>query len=346
MFFILENLAQGLWNVITRLLERHLRAAQKIGVKKFNFLMARDFHCKTIMYLLNKTSVKVTSFGGNMSRVLSMFALFLTTVILSAQVWAQNFNQGLNQFYYEENNAIMWQQRFAAAPSGSWEEAQARQSRDIAIQRAVQAASPYAFQGMDWTQIENFADQMNGKFNAAPSGGAIEGMYRQVRDVAYQAFNQALQYYVQYYSADWRQLLNLAAQLDAKFNAAPSGSQKERAYDQARRLAYQRVPQSIEDELNRTWDYRSIETQAEYFTSQFNAAPSGSLKENIFNQARRSAYTHAFQKFSQQAYSMPAYQLWQIQEEYNSRFNAAPSGSLQEGYFRQVRDLARSLYRP
>jgi len=171
-------------------------------------------------------------------------------------------------------------------------------------------------------------------------------MYRQVRDTAYQAFNQALQYYVQYYSADWRQLLDLAAQLDAKYNAAPSGSQKERAYNQARQLAYQRVPQSIEEELSRTWDYRAIETQAEYFTQQYNAAPSGSLKENIFRQAKSSAYSHAFQRFQQQVYQMPAYQLWQIQDEYNNRFNAAPSGSQQESYYRQVRDLARSLYRP
>ncbi len=299
--------------------------------------MAWKFHCKSSMHLLNTISVKVTSFGRNMK----FFALFLATMVLSVQVWAQS----LNQFYYEEGNALMWQQRYAAAPSGSWEEQQARQSRDMSIQRALQAASPYAFQGMDWTQIENFADQMNSKFNSAPSGGAIESMYRQVRDTAYQAFNQALQYYVQYYSADWRQLLNLAAQLDAKFNAAPSGSQKERAYNQARQLAYNRVPQSIEEELSRTWDYRAIETQADYFTQQFNAAPSGSLKENIFRQARTSAYNHAYQRFSQQAYSIPQYQLWQIQEEYNNRFNAAPSGSLLESYCRQIRDLARSLIR-
>lgn len=273
---------------------------------------------------------------------MKVFALFLTTMILSVQVWAQS----LNQFYYEESNALMWQQRYAAAPSGSWEEQQARQSRDMAIQRALQAASPYAFQGMDWTQIESFADQMNSKYAAAPSGGAIESMYRQVRDTAYQAFNQALHYYVQYYSADWRQLLNLAAQLDAKYSAAPSGSQKERAYNQARQLAYQRVPQSIEQELSQTWDFRALERHGEYFTAQYSAAPSGSLKENIFNQARRSAYNHAYQKFSQQVYSMPAYQLWQIQDEYHRRYTSAPSGSLQENYYRQVRDLARNSYRP
>jgi hypothetical protein len=274
-----------------------------------------------------------------MKRWVSVFALFLTTALLSAQVWAQS----LNQFYFEENNALMWQQRYAAAPSGSWEEAQARQSRDMAIQRAVQNVNVYTFQGMDYRQIENFADQMSSKYNAAPSGGAIEGMYRQVRDVSYQAFNQALQSYVQYLNADWRQLLQLAQELDSKYNAAPSGSQKENAYNQARQTAYQRIPQAVNMELSGMYDFRSVETQADYFNSLYNAAPSGSLKENIFNQVRQMAYQQASSKFSQQAYSMPQYQLYQIQDEYNSKYNAARSGSLQESYYRQVRDVARSL---
>jgi hypothetical protein len=237
----------------------------------------------------------------------------------------------------------MWQQRYAAAPSGSWEETQARQSRDMAIQRAVQNVTPYSFQGMDYRQIESFADQMTSKYNAAPSGGAIEGMYRQVRNTAYQAFNQALQMYVQYYNADWRQLLQLADQMDAQYMAAPSGSAKESAYRQARQTVYQRIPQAIDVEINNTWDYRQVETLADYLDSQYMAASSGSLRESVFRQARQSAYQSAGSKFSQQAYSMPQYQLYQIQDEYNQKYNAARSGSLQESYYRQVRDLARSL---
>ena len=271
----------------------------------------------------------------------TLAAVFL--IIFGAlQVFAQN----LNQFYYEESNALQWQQRYAAAPTGSWEEQQARQQRDIAVERAIQAVNHYSFQGTHWTQIENFADQMNQKYSAAPTGGAIERMYRQVRDTSYQAFNNELQQYVQYFSNEWRQIHELALQMDQKYAAAPTGSQKERAYNQARNTAFQRMPQSVDQELYRLYNFRDAERLGEYFAQLYAAAPTGSLKESTYNQIRRNAFNQALQKFTQQAYSMPQQELWQIQEEYNRRFNAAPTGSAQEAYFRQIRDAARSSIRP
>jgi hypothetical protein len=277
-----------------------------------------------------------------MKNSIKIFATFLLTAFAALQVLGQN----LNQFYYEENNALHWQQRYAAAPTGSWEEQQARQQRDMAIDRAIQNVSYYSFQGMHWSQIENFADQMNQKFSAAPTGGAIERMYRQVRDTSYQAFNSELQRYVQYFSNEWRQIHDLALQMDQKYAAAPTGSQKEKAYDQARRTAYQRMPQSVDQELYRTYNFRDAERLGEYFSQLYAAAQTGSLKESTYNQIRRSAFNQALQKFSQQAYSMPQQELWQIQEEYNRRFSAAPTGSTQEAYFRQIRDMARNSIRP
>lgn len=281
-------------------------------------------------------------FWGNMKHSTRFVAGFLVSFLMSMSVWGQ---QGFSQFYYEESNAISLQQRYAAAPSGSWEEGQYRQQRDQAIQRAVYSINSYTFQGMYYTQIEDFADQMNQKYAAAPSGSAIEGMYRQVRDVSYQAFNQALQDYVLRFSNDWRQINDLAMQMDQKYAAAPSGSQKERAYDQARRALYQRIPQAVDQEMQRMWNFRDVENYAAYFSQQYAAAPSGSLKENVYNQVRRSAYSQAQAKFSLQAYNLSQQELWQIQEEYNRKFSAAPSGSLQESYFRQIRDQARSLIR-
>lgn len=269
-------------------------------------------------------------------------AAFLISMMISLSAWSQT--PGLNQFYYEESNAIAYQQRYAAAPSGSWEENQYRMQRDQAIQRAISSINSYStFQGMLWQQIENFVDQMNQKYMAAPSGSALENMYRQVHNVSHQAFNQALQDYVLRFSNDWRQINDLAMQMDQKYAAAPSGSQKERAYDQARRSLYQRIPQAVDEEMQRMWNFRDIERYAEYFEQQYTAAPSGSLKENVYNQVRRSAYSQAQFKFSQQAYSFPQQQLWQIQEEYHQKYSAAPSGSIKENYFRQIRDQARSL---
>ncbi|MGZ3725462.1 MAG: hypothetical protein ACXWQQ_06665 [Pseudobdellovibrio sp.] len=270
------------------------------------------------------------------------FALVLINLFFALSAKAQN----LNQFYTDESNANYYQQQYAAAPSGSWEESQARQSRDLAIQRAIQDVSTYSFQGMPWQQIESFADQLNQKYAAAPSGGAIESMYRQVRDTSYQAFNQALQSYVQCFSNDWRQVNDLALQMDQKYAAAPSGSQKESAYNQARQTLYQRIPSLVDQELSRMYNFRDAETMADYFSTQYVAAPSGSLKESIYLQVRNSAYSQAQQKFSQQAYSMGQQDLWQVQDEYNRKYTAAASGSTQESYYRQIRDTARSLIHP
>ena len=280
--------------------------------------------------------------GGKMNIRLTGFALVLINLFFAMNVWAQN----VNQFYTEEANANYWQQQYAAAPSGSWQESQARQSRDLAISRAVQSVTPYSFQGTPWQQIESFADQINQKYAAAPSGGAIESMYRQVRDVAYQAFNQELQNYVQYFSNDWRQINDLALQMDQKYAAAPSGSQKENAYNQARRTLYQRIPQAVDQEYSRMWNFRDAENMAVYFAGLYAAAPSGSLKESIYLQVRNSGYTQAQQKFSQQAYSMSQQELWQVQDEYDRKYAAAPSGSMQETYYRQIRDQARGLIHP
>ena len=278
-------------------------------------------------------------------RNLSTYAAgFLISMLVSVSVWAQT--PAINQYYYEESNAISAQQRYAAAPSGSWEEGQYRMQRDQAIQRAVAAINTYStFQGMYWQQIESFADQLNQKYAAAPSGSALEGMYRQVRDVSYQAFNAGLQDYVLRFSNDWRQINDLAMQMDQKYAAAPSGSQKERAYDQARRSLYQRIPQAVDQEMQRMFNFRDVEGYADYFSQQYAAAPSGSLKENVYNQVMRSAYSQAQQKFAQQAYQLNQQQLWQVQEEYNQKYSSAPSGSLKETYYRQIRDQARSLIR-
>ncbi|MEK6628807.1 MAG: hypothetical protein AABY53_09285 [Bdellovibrionota bacterium] len=272
-------------------------------------------------------------------------AAFLIKLLISLVSFGATA-QTMSQFYYEESAALHWQQRYAAAPSGSWEENQARSQRDQAIERAISSVNLYStFRGMQWQQVEGIADQLNQKYNSAPSGSAIERMYRQVRDTSYQAFHQALQEYVRQFGHDWRQLHNIALELDQKYNSAPSGSQKERAYDQARRQAYQMIPQAVDQEVNRMWDFREIERHGDYFNSLYNSAPSGSLKETVYNQVRRSVLNQAFSKFSSQAYSLPQQQLWQIQDEYNRRYNGAPRGSLLETYYRQVRDHARSLIR-
>ena len=251
---------------------------------------------------------------------------------------------GLQAFANAEQNAIVWNQRYNAAPSGSWEESNARQQRDQSIQQALSSISGYgAFQGMPTSQIEGFADQMNQKYNAAPPGSAMENFYRQARQIAYQAFNNSLQQDVQnlQYTNDWRQMHSMALDLDQKYNAAPSGSAKETAYNQARQTAWRSMPNSVAQEVQQTANFSQIENLAGYFESLYNAAPSGSLKEQTYSQIKTQTYQAAVSRFQQSVYQYNQQSLYQIQADYNAKFNAAPSGSAKESYCRQIRDIAR-----
>jgi len=258
-------------------------------------------------------------------------------------------NYELQTFARDEQDAIMWQQRYAAAPSGSWDETYARDQRDQSIQRALNVInSPYAFQGLMTSQIENFAEEMNRKYSAAPSGSALERMYIQARQAAYTAFKSSLLQDVQNLSYDWRQLHDLALRMDQAYAAAPSGSQKEAAYNEARRLAYQNLQPSVEQELPRYRDFRQIEQLAIFFDGLYVQAPSGSLKEGVYRQIELRAFNEAVSRANYELPRYPQQHLFQIQDEYHQKYSAASSGSTKENYYRQIRDIARSLlgYRP
>ncbi len=255
---------------------------------------------------------------------------------------------GLQIYHQEEANAIYWNQKYNAAPSGSWEERYASDQRDQSIQRALQAIHGYdVFQNMTSRDIEMIADQENQKYNAAPSGSALERLYSEARDVAYEAFNQHLQWEVENFGPDWRRLEQFALSLDQKYNAAPSGSAKERAYDQARRRAFDRLPETVRAEITRIYDFRAIEQLAQYFVNKYNAAPSGSVSESAYQESRDLSFYAAEERFRYNVYSYPQNQLYSIIEEYTQKYNAAQSGSRQESYFAQIRDIARgALYDP
>ncbi len=165
----------------------------------------------------------------------------------------------------------------------------------------------------------------------------------QARQSAYAAFKQSLMLDVQNLSYDWRQLHDLALRLDQGYAAAPSGSAKESAYNEARRMAYQQLPAAVDYELPRYSDFRQVEQLALYFDQLYTQAPSGSLKESTYRQIETRVYNEAGNRAQYELSRYPQQALFQIQDEYNQKFNQASSGSLKEAYFRQVRDIARNL---
>lgn len=250
----------------------------------------------------------------------------------------------IQAYQNEEQQAIQWQQRYAQAPSNSWDERYARDQRDQAISRALSnLQDPRAFETMSFQSVEIFADGEYRKYAQAASGSALENMYRQSANISYAGLDRALQMEVQRLSYDWRQLEVLANDLYTKYAQANSGSLKEQAYLRATRQAYASLEPAVQNEINRAYDFRQVEQIADYFYRVYQQANSGSLKEQTAGRINRQAYSSAVSKFQAQAYSMPQQQLYQIQDEYHRRYQQASSGSAAENYARQIRDIARSL---
>lgn len=249
----------------------------------------------------------------------------------------------IQQYENEVQQAIMWNQRYGQAPSGSWDERYALDQLNQATSRGLMhIQDPRAFDMMSSGDVERFGDQQNQRYGQAPSGSLLERFYLQATNIAYNALNNVLQIEVQRLSYDWRQLEVLAANLNSKYGQAPSGSIKERAYLQAARTAYGALPQAVQNEISRLYDFRQVEQIADYFNQIYGQAPSGSLKEQSALTILRQAYAGAVNKFQQQVYSLPHHEVYQIQDEYNRKFNQAPSGSAKEQYARQIRDIARN----
>jgi hypothetical protein len=249
---------------------------------------------------------------------------------------------GLQQYRQEEANAIYWSGKYDEAPSGSWEEGYCRDQRSQSIQRALEALRGYqVFDRMSSSAIENFADEQDRKYQATASGSALEDLYAGARDVAYAAFQRQLQIEVDNFGRDWRQMDEYALMLDGKYQATPSGSAKERAYDQARRLVFDRLPEAVRLELSQTFDFRLIEQVGLYFIGKYDRSPSGSVAEAAYRRTYDLALRMAVERFEYNSYSYSQNDLYYINDEYNRKFDSAPSGSQQESYFRQIRDIAR-----
>jgi hypothetical protein len=269
---------------------------------------------------------------------LTSLIFFATGSISSAQT------QDIDQFRQYESYSVQWNQRYLSAPAGSWDESNARSERDRSIQYALSSISqPYAFYGLNRVQVEYFADEMTQKYQQASSGSALETMYRSAQGYAFQAFRSAVLDEVQQLSYDWRRLHDLAKYFDQKYQQAPSGSQKEAAYNDGRRQAWNSLPSAVTYESQRYTDFRQFEQLANYFDGLYIQAPTGSTSESIYRQISRDHYNRGVQAAQNQFRYYGPNELYSIQERYNQLYQQASTGSVKENYYRQIRDLARQM---
>lgn len=254
----------------------------------------------------------------------------------------QGYGQGdLNQFYRYENDAIYFQRQYNQASSGSYAETQARQNRDKAIQYGLSTLQSGALSRMQYGQIEQFSIEMNNKYNQASSGSALENFYRQARTIALNEFDQAIMEYVNYVRNS-NELESSGMNFRYKYNQAASGSALESSYRRAYQAAFNRLPSLVYEQNRQARDFRELERIMLDYQSKYNQASNGSVEEQAFRTIQNNTSNQALQLFQNQISYMNRYELQNIADIYNQKYNQASSGSAYENFCRQVRDMARS----
>lgn len=250
----------------------------------------------------------------------------------------------LEPYYRAEHDMLYWNQVYQNAPSGSWEERDADLRRRQAGDQALQAISYGSLGQLSEYSVHQFGLENDQKFNAAPSGSMTEGFYRSARQLVWPAYVNNVRNTLVCFGLDWRSVINKGLELDQLYQAAPSGSMKEGAYRQAEQMTWAQANEVLYRDLSwGRYDFRGLEALGAEFQAGYAAATSGSMKEGFYDRARRTAYDSAYQTLSREIYSYSIQQLYGMEQEYNSRFQSAPSGSVQEAYYRRVRDLARQI---
>lgn len=129
---------------------------------------------------------------------------------------------------------------------------------------------------------------------------------------------------------------------DREYRAAPSGSWREREADARRREAYDRGLRLVSDPgALRGSGPAELERFALEMTRKYQAAPSGSLAEALYNSARRSAWQAFEEETADDLRRGGGWdRLVRDAEEFDSRYQRASSGSLEEAAFQRLRRTA------
>ena len=247
-------------------------------------------------------------------------------------------NTGLNTMaaFNEADSRMQSANReYQTSPSGSYREQLARQNREQAARDAIQVLThPLSFQELTAAQIEGVAADLQRRYNAAPSGSVMENVYRQGRDLAWDANLRQGRREVNCVLGpnSWRQLLTISDDYQRKYNAAPSGSRAESSARTLRDEALRLVEVRLNEDLNRLVDFRQAESIAQEMERMYQVSPSGSVIEAIGNRGRSSAYNAGRRALGQLLPMISQPQLISLEDEFRRRSMSASSGSQLERY--------------
>ncbi len=187
-------------------------------------------------------------------------------------------------------------------------------------------------------QIQMYEQQ----YQAAPSGSWQEQQANQGRVQAEANAEAVINSPYAFQGFNSSQDQNLMNEFNNGYQAAPSGSLIERAYRAARDVATRAFSQTLTNEqmyqLQSAYDYNQALQLTLNAENQYQAAPSGSTVEAVYNNIRAQGWTITNQKFQQFASQLQDFhQTETLYFQFENQYQAAASGSKIEAFYNQGR---------
>jgi hypothetical protein len=131
---------------------------------------------------------------------------------------------------------------------------------------------------------------------------------------------------------------------DRTYREAPGGSYTESSADYDRRTAYNNGLALLTriGEVNDT-DSQALERFAKDMNDKYQRAPSNSLLESLYDQARRAAWPEVVQRTEAELRNSDWRTIVDEAAQFDKRYQAAPSNSLEESTYNQLRSYAWPL---
>jgi predicted outer membrane protein len=139
----------------------------------------------------------------------------------------------------------------------------------------------------------------------------------------------------------WRQLEQLMLGFQQKYNSASSRSKIEAAYLDLLRSTRDATVREFQRQAHYL-SSQELEQLGEEFQVGYNRASSRSTVEDAYLQLLRAAFNLAYERLSVEILSHHTQTLYALQQQYQDKYNRAPSRSTAEAHYQRARDLVRN----
>lgn len=251
----------------------------------------------------------------------------------------------IETFRSYERSMLEWHQRWRQARHGSWEERHADHQRRYHGQSALDVISaPGALENHLSSHLEAFANDLFNLYRGAQYNSYPEDFYRQAMEVAWTGYISRIRYELQYDPLNWRFSVDTAKSTALKTRAAPYQSKVEAAYREVTHLAFQIAGAQLRDFIQRvsySEGFRTFESIGLEMHQEYRRAGAQTAEESAFRELTRIALDGSRSDFQSEVRTISIQELYRINTEYDERYRQAPSNSLIEGYYKDIRDGAR-----